>query len=107
MTTPTMTPLPIGPTPKQAWIVRAAYIGTVVIITAVMVLIGLGAHIYRWEGETWGGLTLFWVFMWSYQVSAAVSWREAYFLAHEANWHPPRVIVLEDKPQDIQQEQGK
>jgi hypothetical protein len=104
VTTPKMPPLPVGPTPREAWFVRAAYVGTIVFTLTAMVGMVLGGHAYQWEMYTWGGLTLFWVFMWSYQVSASLSWRAAFQEADARTWHAPRVILLDDKPEGIPKE---
>lgn len=104
MTTPKMPPLPVGPTPREAWFVRAAYVGTILIVITLMVMTGLGARIHQWEVYLYGIMTLSWLFAWSYQVSASLSWRAAFQEADARTWHAPRVILLDDKPEDIQKE---
>jgi hypothetical protein len=106
VTTPKKLPVPVGPTLRDAWAMRVAYVGSILITGTVMVTAGImGAHVYRWEVLAWGVTTLGWVFAWSYQVSASLYWRTSCLLAEETIYTVPRVILLEDKPEDIEKGQ--
>lgn len=70
-----------------------------------MVMVGLGAHVYRWEIYVWGGVTLSWALMWARQKNLAETWRviaQEAIMANRWNEYTSRVAVIQGKPEDTE-----